>query len=71
MSVRRLVGWDEQHLNEFAIVTLWRISFSPFIVLSSELKDVKLNGVKTPVCFYSCHPGQNAGLLEHLDNSRM
>lgn len=50
------MGWDEQHLNEVAVFTAWRISFSAFIVLSSDLKDLKLNFVKTPVWFYSYHP---------------
>lgn len=69
MSVRRLVGWEEQHLNEISVLAVWRISFPTFVVLSSALKDLKLNGAKTPVWFYSYHPGQNGGILEYHDNS--
>lgn len=71
MSVRKLVVWDEQHLNQISVFTVWRISFPTFVVLSSALKDLKLNGVKTPVWFYSYHPGQNGGILEYRDNSRI
>lgn len=40
--------------------------------LCSNLKDLKLTGVKTLICFYSHHPEQNGGfVLEYPDNSRM
>lgn len=71
MSVRRLVGWNEQHLNEISVFAVWRISLPTFVVLSSALKDLKLKDEKTPVWFYSYHPGQKGGILEYHDNSRM
>lgn len=66
-----MVGSAEQHLNEIAIFTVWRISFSTLIVLSSNLEDLKWKSMKTPVWFYSYYPGENGRLLEYLDNSRM
>lgn len=71
MSVRSLVGWDGQHLNEISVLAVWRISFPTFVVLSTALKDLKLNGVKTPVWLYSYHSGQNGGILEYHDNRRI
>jgi len=65
------VGWDEWHQNEGSVLAVWRISSSTLIVLSSDFKDLELNGVKTTVCFYPYHSGRNGGLLEYLDDSRI
>lgn len=36
VSVRWLVGWDEQHLNEVSVFIVWRISFPRFLLSSNH-----------------------------------